>query len=165
MKMKSIEERLAVVKSTSSYNRVFTKPLKPGTCKNRVIEKSCTGYTFQIDNLSYRGIWVSTLEDIELTVDGVKVPKSDMLFKVHGLNIPIEEMVHHSYVFWWAKDQAIVSVNRVGGLPKGDHKFELIIKKRQDFGHSYDDGPGAYDRAVEFHKPQTIIDECVYTIE
>jgi hypothetical protein len=163
--MKSIEERKAIVLPLLNVKRVFTKPLKSGTCKNRVIEDSCVGYNFQIDNLEYRGIWVSTLEDIELTVDGKKVPKSDMLFKVHGMNIPIDELIHHSYVFWWAEDPGIISVNKVGGLSKGDHTFRILIKKRKDFGHSYDDGPGAFSRAVEFHSVDPIEDECVYTIK
>jgi hypothetical protein len=163
--MKSIEERKKIVLPLLDVKRVFTKPLKQGTCRNRVIENSCAGYQLQIDNLEYRGIWVSTLEDIELTVDDKPVSKSDMLFKVHGMNIPIDELIHHSYVFWWAEDPGIISVNKVGGLSKGEHTFKIVIKKRKDFGHSYDDGPGAYDRAVEFHELAVITDECVYTIQ
>lgn len=163
--MKSIEERKAIVEPLLNVRRVFTRPLKPGTCKNRVIEGCCTGYDFQIDNLEYRGIWVSTLEDIELIVDGNTVSKTDMLMKIHGMNIPVEDLIQHSYVFWWAKDTCVISVNKVGGLSKGAHHFKLIIKKRPDFGHSYDDGPDAYEHAVEFHHPSEIIDECIYTIE
>jgi len=161
---KSIQERLQIVDQVLGHRLLMTKPLKAGTLKNKAIAGRCTGYSFQIDNLSYRGIWVSTLEDIELTVDGSPVPKSDLLFCIHGLTIPIDNLGGHSEVFWGGRDDGIISVNKVGGLAPGDHKFEIIIKKRADFGHSYGEGLQGYEDATEFHQPAVIKDEIIYTI-
>ncbi|MCQ2558281.1 MAG: DUF6379 domain-containing protein [Oscillospiraceae bacterium] len=164
--MKTIEERLAVVNSIlGASDMLMTKPLKAGTCHNRVIEGCCTSYEFQIDNLSYRGIWISTIEDIQLTVDGEETPKSNLQFFCNGVGYSIADMVTHTENFWGARDAGIVRVYKVGGLSKGDHEFKIVIKKRADFGHAYGEGVQGYDGAFEFHTPMVIEDSCVYTIE
>ena len=161
---KSVQERLEIINNLLVFRMLMTKPLKAGTLENKRFGNSCTGYTFQIDNLSYRGIWVSTIEDIELTVDGEKVSKNDMLFCIHGMKIPIDDLAGHSEVFWGATDAGILNINKVGGLKAGDHKFEIVIKKRADFGHSYGEGTQGYENATEFHNPAVIIDEIIYTV-
>ena len=164
--MKSIEERKKIVMPILERRMGgFTKPLKAGSLKNKVFGNSCTGYTFQLNTLSYRGVWVSTIEDIELTVDGEKVPKRDMLFCVRGLKIPIDNLGGHTEVFWGPEDDAIINVNKVGGLKPGEHKVEIVIKKRSDFGHSYGEAEQGYENATEFHNPAIIKDESVFTIE
>lgn len=162
---KSLQERMAYVETQKSMNMLMTKPLKPNTLKNKVFGTSCTGYTFQIDTLSYRGSWVSTIEDIELTVDGERVQKSDMLFCVRGLKIPIDDLGGHTEVFWGVADPGVINVNKVGGLKPGSHKFEIVIKKRRDFGHSYGEAKQGYENATEFHTPEIIRDTTVYTVE
>lgn len=162
---KSLEERMEFVQNQKGMSFVMTKPMKPGTLSNKTFGKSCTGYTFEIDTLSYRGSWISTIEDIELTVDGRKVPKSDMLFCVRGLKIPIDDLCGHTEVFWGVTDPGILSVNKVGGLKPGTHTFEIVIKKRADFGHSYGDAEQGYENATEFHNPEIIRDTAVYTVE
>lgn len=162
--MKSMEERRAIVEPLLHSTMVQTKPLKAGTCKNRVIDGCCTSYEFQIDNLSYRGVWISTIEDIALRVDGVDIPKSHMMFFCNGIGYSIPDMVTHTENFWNCLDTATLRVYQVGGLPSGDHQFELTIKKRMDFGHSYGDGLEGYDTATEFHTPEIIHDTCVYSI-
>ena len=162
--MKSMEERRAIVEPLLRSTMVQTKPLKPGTCKNRVIDGHCTSFEFQIDNLSYRGVWISTIEDISLLVDGVEIPKSNMMFFCNGIGYSIPDMVTHTENFWNCLDTATLRVYRVGGLPSGDHRFDLTIKKRMDFGHSYGEGAEGYDTATEFHTPEVIFDSCVYTI-
>ena len=162
--MKTLEARRAIVEPLLHSTMVQTKPMKPGTCKNRVIDGCCTSYEFQIDNLSYRGVWISTIEDISLRVDGKDIPKSNMMFFCNGIGYSIPNMVTHTENFWNCLDTAVLRVYQVGGLSSGDHTFELTIKKRMDFGHSYGDGLNGYDTAIEFHTPEIIHDTCVYTI-
>lgn len=162
--MKTLEERRAIAEPLMGRGMLMTKPLKPGTCHNRVIGGSCTGYEFQIDTLSYRGIWISTIEDIELKVDGEEIPKSHMLFFCNGISYSIDDMVTHTENFWGCLDPGILRIYKVGGLTTGEHTFELTIKKRADFGHSYGEGTQGYENATEFHNPNVIHDKCVYTI-
>ncbi|MCI2049587.1 MAG: DUF6379 domain-containing protein [Lachnospiraceae bacterium] len=159
-----LEERMKTAKESCRESMLMTKPLKPGTCRNRTIGDCCTGYEFQIDNLSYRGIWISTIEDITLTVDGAEVPKSHMMFFCNGIGYSVADMVTHTENFWGCMDPGILRVYRVGGLPAGDHEFRIRILKRADFGHSYGEGTQGYEKASEFLTPMVIEDSCVYTI-
>lgn len=161
---KSIQERMAIVDAILNKGMTMTNPIKAGTLKNKVFGDSCTGYTFELDTLSYRGIWVSTLEDIELTVDGEKVPKQDMMLYVNGMCFPIDDMVSHTEVFWGVLDKCWINVNKIGGLSKGDHKFEIVIKKRADFGHSYGEAEQGYEDATEFHNAKELKDSAIMTI-
>lgn len=161
---KSIQERIELAQKLMDANSLKLKPLKENTLKNKVFGTSCTGYTFEINTLSYRGSWVSTIEDMELVVDGEKVSKSDMLFCINGIKIPIDDLGEHTEVFWGAMDDGVINVNKVGGLSKGEHRFEITVKKRGDFGHSYGEGEEGYEDAVEFLNPAVIKDEIVYVI-
>lgn len=162
---KIIQERIDIVQKLINARSLIAKPLKADTLKNKIFGTSCTGYTFEIDTLSYRGSWVSTLEDIELMVDGERVSKSDMLFCVNGLKIPIDDLVEHTEVYWGAMDAGIINVNKIGGLCPGSHKLEIAIKKRADFGHSYGESEEGYEDASEFLNPALIKDEYIYVIK
>ncbi|MBS5520644.1 MAG: hypothetical protein KHX56_00075 [Clostridiales bacterium] len=163
---KTLDERMAIVKDIlfGQPGMLMTKPLKEGTLKNKCIEGCCTGYTFEVDNLSYRGIWVSTLEGIKIKVDGEEVPQEDIMVCLKGMKFPVCDLGGHTEVFWGARDKCVVNVNKVGGLSIGEHKIEIEILKRADFGHSYGEAEEGYENATEFHKPEVIIDEAVYTI-
>ncbi len=163
---KTLDERMAIVKDIifGRADMLMTKPLKEGSLKNKCIGDCCTGYTFEIDNLSYRGVWVSTLEGIRLKVDGEEVPQENMMVCLKGMKFSICDLEGHTEVFWGAHDPCVISVNKVGGLSKGEHKVEIEILKRADFGHSYGEGEEGYENASEFHQPQVIKDEGVYTI-
>ena len=162
---KTPEERLECVEIINNAGGgLIIKPLKADTLKNKIIGNSCIGYTFQLDNLGPRGTWVSTLEDIELLVDGDIAPKTNMLFRINGLSITIDDLVGHTEVFWGAKDEVWIDVYKVGGLSQGSHKIEIVISKRPDYGYSYGDGQEGYEAAYEFHDFNLIKDEAIYII-
>lgn len=163
---KTIDERMAIVKSIifDQPGMLMTKPLKERTLMNKSIGQCCTGFTFEIDNLSYRGIWISTLEGINLKVDGVDVPQEDIMLCLKGMKFPICDLSGHTEVFWGARDKCVINVNKVGGLSKGKHEIEIEILKRADFGHSYGEAEEGYENATEFHNPEVIKDKAVYEI-
>ena len=163
---KSFEERMAMVKDIifGQPGMLMTKPLKEGTLKNKCIAGCCTGYTFEVDNLSYRGVWVSTLEGIRVWVDDEEIPQENLMVCLKGMKFSICDLGSHTEVFWGARDQFVVNVNKVGGLTAGEHKLEIEILKRADFGHSYGEAEEGYETASEFHTPQRITDTAIFTI-
>lgn len=163
---KSLEERMAIVKEILSAgpSMDMPRPLKAGTLKNRVYGGCCTGYTFEVDNLGYRGAWISTIEKLTVKVDGETVPESDILVCIRGMKIPVCDLGGHSEVFWDARDRFAINVYQVGGLAPGEHRVAVEFIKRLDFGHSYGEAEQGYDEAVEFHNPWVIGDEAVFTI-
>ena len=163
---KTLEERMAIAKELifGQPAALLTKPLKAGTLKNKSVEGCRTGYTFEIDNLSYRGIWISTLEGIALTVDGEAVPEENIVVCLKGMKFPVCDLGGHTEVFWGATDTCVINVNKIGGLCPGEHTLEIQIRKRADFGHSYGEAEEGYENAHEFLTPDVITDTAVFTI-
>lgn len=166
--LKTIEERIAIVDDLLGRGGlILTDPLMPNSLSNKDICGACTGYQFRLNNLSYRGVWISTIEDLTLTVDNQPVPKCDMSLKIGNFSCSIDELKNNSDVFWCCEDECYIIVNKVGGLSKGEHLFELTLAKRQDFGHSYgegEDNEGYLRDATELQKPKVIRDRIVYKI-
>ncbi|MDR2381396.1 MAG: DUF6379 domain-containing protein [Bifidobacteriaceae bacterium] len=162
---RTLAERLDFVEKSSVFSLNLMRPLKEGSLKNKVIGSAVTGYSIQLNNLSYRGIWVSTFEDIQLTVDGEPVPKHNMVFRLGALCIPIDDLGGHSEVFWGATDVVSLDVYQVGGLSAGEHHVAITIKRRNDFGHSVGDGSdGPYDPIPIDFLPLLITDDAVFVL-
>lgn len=166
---KSKQERINVVDELLSRGGlVLTDPLMPATLKNKEFAHgACTGYTFRLNNLSYRGVWISTIESIELIVDEEPVPQCDISLKLGSFSCAVCELENNSDVFWGVTDECRINVNKVGGLSKGDHTVELHIAKRNDFGHSYGEGTdieGYMRDATELQRSTVVKDKMVYTV-
>lgn len=163
---KTLEERVNAVKAIlfDGPMALMTKPVKRGSIKNKDICGCCTGFTLGIDNLSYRGTWISTIEGINLTVDGVLIPEETIQVCIKGMKIPVASLGGHTEVFWDPKDECILSVNQIGGLTPGEHTLSIEIIRRPDFGHSYGDNLDGYSEASEFLNPAHIKDELTFTI-
>lgn len=155
------EARKIIFEDTSM---LMTNPIKRDSIKNKDIGGKCTGFTFELDNLSYRGVWVSTLEKIELTLDGEKISNGVMLLSIKDMKLPLSTLAGHTEVFWGAEDKCAIEVNQVGGIPEGEHTLQIKISKRPDFGHSYGEGEEGYEQAAEFVNPEIIMDEATFKI-
>lgn len=151
---KTMEERRKMVEEELNKNFFLMKQvLVKDSLENRLVKGVATGYSLQLANLSYRGVWLSTIEGIELTVDGEVVPHDHILVELNGNKYSICDLVNQTETFWGAKDACRIIVYRVGGLAKGPHKVKIVVLKRSDFGHSYGEGTEGYEEAAEFHMP------------
>lgn len=103
----------------------FISPIQANSLKNRDICGVITGYSFGFNNLSYRGIWLSTFEDIHVKLDGKEVPQGSMVLSIKGMKIPVRDLEGHSEVFWGAEDACSLLVYQLGGLAKGKHKVAV----------------------------------------
>ncbi len=165
---KTIEEKIAAIDAATDFGGFMGSDLvREGSLKNKVICGARTGYMFRLNNLSYRGVWLSTLENIDVWMDGEKVPHCDMSFKLRDFSCQVDETGNNTDIFWAAKDECWVIVNKVGGLKPGEHTLEVEIAKRNDFGHSYGEGSdveGYKARALEFQHPDVAKQTLVCTI-
>lgn len=164
--MKTEKERLKAVEDIIHNAGGFgmTRPLKQGTLKNRKIGESCTGYFFQIDNLSYRGVWLSTIESLCVWVDDEEIPEESLSVELKGVRYPITSLGQQNETFWGATDKFFVHVNKVKGLSKGEHKVKIKMMRRSDFGHSFGNGTEGYEKAFEFCNPEKICDEMICSL-
>ena len=58
----------------------------------------------------YRSLALSTFEDIELTLDGVAVPRRAMRLEVGGRSWALDELAERTEEFWYVQDTGYVRV-------------------------------------------------------
>lgn len=100
----------------------------PDGFKNIENNGTVTGYEFQFKAQYYRGITLSIVRDIQIEMDGEKVPREDIRFTVNGETFTLEEMrtVIDPEYRWEFGDYATVSVMKEGGLAKGSHHIKAL---------------------------------------
>lgn len=94
-----------------------------------------TGYQFQFKAQYYRGITLSIVRDIQVSVDGEAAAREDLLFQVNGETFTLEEMrtVIDPDYRWEFGEYATVIVKKEGGLSAGAHH----ISAKQIIAPSY----------------------------
>lgn len=105
----------------------------PDGFKNTEKEGKVTGFQFDMKIQYYRGITLSIIRNIEVTVDGVEYPRETVRFTVNSETFSLEEMRTVITNRWLFGQYATVTVLTEGGLKKGKHH----IKCTQTIAPSY----------------------------
>ncbi|MBL8204193.1 MAG: hypothetical protein JNM09_08185 [Blastocatellia bacterium] len=98
--------------------------------QNVVENGAVTGFQFGARLPYYRGLGLSMVEDIGITVDGETIPHEQVLFSVRGRTWTLEQMETEIEERWEMGEVAMLIVQRNGGLSSGDHKIELMEQLR-----------------------------------
>jgi Domain of unknown function (DUF6379) len=88
------------------------------------------GFQFGARLPYYRGISLSMVEEIVVSIDGETVPKNEVLLEVDGRKYNLEERQNASENRWEMGEVAIISVNKLGGISKGEHTLGLLFNLR-----------------------------------
>lgn len=78
----------------------------------------------------YRGLGLSMIEDIIVSVDGEPVPREAIRFSVRGRSWTLDEMESEYGDRWNFGEKAKITVLKAGGLPAGEHKIEFGVRMR-----------------------------------
>jgi hypothetical protein len=97
--------------------------------RNTVESGGVTGFEFGARLPYYRGLGLSMVEDIAITVDGNAVPREDIRFSVRGKSWTLEELEEEDER-WEMGEVATLRVRKPGGLSSGKHKVELAERLR-----------------------------------
>ncbi|WP_062734425.1 C-glycoside deglycosidase beta subunit domain-containing protein [Sphingobium abikonense] len=81
----------------------------------------------------YRGLGLSMIEDIGLTIDGEPVKREDIRFSVRGRSWTLDEMETVYDDRWNFGEKAKVTVLRTGGLTPGAHKVDIAVRMRVSY--------------------------------
>jgi hypothetical protein len=84
-----------------------------------------TGYQFGLRLPYYRGVVLSLIGHTEIKVDGETVPVDQMTVTLHGKTFPMASLEDEPVEKWEFGEIGVVTVAKPGGLPAGDHRFEL----------------------------------------
>lgn len=110
---------------------MFEKYLvNPEGFRNVTEHNQVIGYEVQLRIPYYRGIPMSCVEVLDLTIDDQKVPNEEMLITVKGETFTFSELptvINHR---WEMIETITVFVNKVGGLTAGEHKVHAFVSLR-----------------------------------
>ncbi len=92
-----------------------------------------TGFQVRVRLPYYRGVWLSTINGIELSVDDEKFAREATTFYLHERRFTMDELENATNVRWFFGDPATLVVKKPGGLIPGMHTVSFSIGWR----HSY----------------------------
>lgn len=110
-----------------AYNKILlcTTPIQ-----NISIDGVPIGYEFQIKYPSYRGAFLSCIEDLSFWVDNKAIPSSDICFQLNGKQFLLNELPECFKEYWFVRTPATIRVQHHGALPAGKHLVRVRMKHR-----------------------------------
>ncbi len=110
-----------------AYNEILIsdKPMR-----NEIVAGETIGYTFEIRYPSYRGCFLSCIEELRFEIDDREIDKDQISFGLNGKEFTLDEIPELFREYWYVMDPATVRVMHPGGLSKGNHKLRVYMKHR-----------------------------------
>ena len=88
-------------------------------------------YEFCIHYPTYRGTYLSCIEELYFEVDGERVPDKDVEFHLNGKQFLLSELKDLFAEYWHIRDDAVIRVINFEGLKKGSvHKVKVHMQHR-----------------------------------
>lgn len=81
----------------------------------------------------YRGLGLSMIEDISVSVDGEPAPRESVRFSARGNTWTLDEMENEHGDRWNFGEKAEVFVAKAGGLSSGEHQIQVSIRYRVSY--------------------------------
>lgn len=97
------------------------------------LENVAGGFAFLGRLPYYRGLGLSMVEDIQVTVDGQTAPREDVRFSVRGKTYTLDQMETVYDDRWNFGEKALITVLKDGGLTPGKHTLELAVRNRVSY--------------------------------
>ncbi|WP_158866960.1 C-glycoside deglycosidase beta subunit domain-containing protein [Leifsonia sp. AG29] len=96
----------------------------------------------------YRSLWLSAVDDVAVTVDGVEIPKESLRFELNGTSYRVEELPEQSETLWFVADRPdiVIPLNPVPA-PGEKLTVEVVLTMRllyMQIMPGVDGGPGRY---------------------
>ena len=110
-----------------AYNEIMIckRPIR-----NTLVAGTIVGYEFQIKYPSYRGCYLSCIEDLFFEVDGAQLEETEVFFGLNGKQFTIGELKDLFREYWFVNNPATIQVLKPGGLAKGEHDVRVYMKHR-----------------------------------
>lgn len=107
--------------------------LRKKSLKNYYLRGQVEGFQFEVFLANYRGHFLSTMEQLAVSIDDQPVPKKDILFCLNGKEFIVDDLKNQSNEFWNIAAPATIKVRKPGGLEKGTHKVGLTLVLRNPY--------------------------------
>ena len=120
-----------------AYNRIL---LCKDPLENIFVAGRAYGYQFRIRYPSYRGTFLSCIEQLEFYIDGEKIESSAIRFCINNKEFLLTQLPDQYKEYWFILDKATIIVLRDGGIPQGNHTIRVVMRHRipyAGYGGSY----------------------------
>jgi len=101
--------------------------------KNVARNGKIEGFQLQIKTGYYRGVYLSLVEDFEVTVDGELFKRDRIRFSVGGRTYTLDELAGLTTVRWPFQETAMLTISKPGGLKPGLHDVQVVQKVRVSY--------------------------------
>jgi hypothetical protein len=98
--------------------------------KNVVEDGKISGFQFGARLPYYRGVCLSMVEEIEVSLDGKVLPQDKVLITVNGNTYDLWQRENETDDRWEMGEVAALTVLKDGGIPAGTHQLGLKINIR-----------------------------------
>ena len=89
------------------------------------LQRTDGGFSIEARLPYYRGLGLSMIENVAVSVDGEAIPREDITVSLRGRTWTLDQMETEYGDRWNFGEKAVVGVRRAGGLAPGDHRIEL----------------------------------------
>ncbi len=110
-----------------AYNKIL---ICKDDIENVVVEGVTIGYEFKIKYPSYRGVFLSCIEDLRFKMDGEDIDRKDIYFYLNGKQFLLDELPECFKEYWFVREKATVRVMKSGGIAPGEHSLNVFMKHR-----------------------------------
>ena len=110
-----------------AYNNIL---ICDNAIRNVDAEGVIIGYEFDIKYPSYRGVYLSCIEELKFSVDQELVDPSKVYFELNGKQFLLSEIPECYKEYWFVRDKATVRVMQSGGITRGKHEVNVYMKHR-----------------------------------
>ncbi|NWL32703.1 C-glycoside deglycosidase beta subunit domain-containing protein [Paenarthrobacter nitroguajacolicus] len=111
------------------------------TLRNVMAGDDITGFQLGVRLPYYRGLGLSMVEDVQVTVDGETAPAESVSLMVHGNTYKLADLPDVFDDRWEMGEVATISVEKPGGLAGGEH--EVAVRERLRISYMPVPGGGA----------------------
>ena len=110
-----------------AYNKIL---ICKDNIKNVTVGGVTVGYEFKIKYPSYRGAFLSCVEDLRFKLDGQDIPAAQVSFRLNGKDFLLSELKECFKEYWFVRDPATIFVRQSGGVKPGEHSLNVFMKHR-----------------------------------
>lgn len=112
------------------------------------VRRTDSGIAVSVQLPWYRSLWLSAVDDVAASVNGVEISKDSLRFELQGKSYRIDELPEQSETLWFVADKPEVVID-LGRVPEPGEKLtvEVVLTMRllyMQIMPGVDGGPGRY---------------------